>query len=307
MGEKQKIAWIGAGKMGFPMCRNLIMRGYSVTVYDVLEERRQELAGIGAKAAQSMGDAVAGADVVISSIPDDRALDAIALGPDSAFEAARPGLTYIDMSTVSPSASMRCAEAADLKKIGYLRAPVSGSTTLAAAATLTIFVSGPKTIYDHCEVILGCMGQKVFYVGGGEEARYLKLVMNMMVGLTSAMVAEALTFGEAGGMEWEEMIDIINASVVSSPLFGYKAGILKKRDFTPAFTAAQMAKDFDLMLHVGKVQNIPMPFTALVRQFYGALMASGRGERDFFSLVTLLEEMSGLGEQRQRKAGWGLR
>jgi len=118
----------------------------------------------------------------------------------------------------------------------------------------------------------------------------------MMVGLTSAMVAEALTFGRAGGMEWEQMIDIINASVVSSPLFGYKAGVLKKRDFTPAFTAVQMAKDFDLMLDAGRVHSIPVPFTALVRQFYSSLIAKGKGEKDFFSLVTLLEEMSGIKE-----------
>jgi hypothetical protein len=78
------------------------------------------------------------------------------------------------------------------------------------------------------------MGGKVFHVGTGEEARFLKLVMNMMVGLTSAMVAEALTFGEAGGMNWEQMIDIVNASVAASPLFGYKAAMLKSRNFGPA-------------------------------------------------------------------------
>ena len=142
------------------------------------------------------------------------------------------------------------------------------------------------------------MGQKSFHVGTGEEARYLKLVLNMMVGLTSAMTAEALTFGERGGMDWNQMIDIINASVVGSPLVGYKAQMLKDRNFAPAFTAAQMAKDFDIALDTGKAINVPMPITSLVRQFLEAMKATGKGGLDYFGLVSLMEELAGIEPRR---------
>jgi len=294
MADKQKIGWIGLGKMGIPMSQNLLKAGYPLTVYNRTKEKTKELAGAGAKVADSIKTLAAGVDVVISMISDDPVLEAVSKGEGGAFEGAKSGNIFIDMSTVSPAASARVAAVADKKGIKYLRAPVSGSTALAQAATLTIFASGPKDAYEKCVDIFGSMGQKSFHVGNGEEARYLKLVLNMMVGLTSAMTAEALTFGERGGMDWKTMIEIVNNSVVASPLVGYKAQMLKDRNFAPAFTAAQMAKDFDLALETGRANNVPMPLTSMTRQFLGTMKATGKGELDFFGYVTLLEEMAGL-------------
>jgi len=294
MSEKQKIGWIGLGKMGIPMSKNLIKKGYPVTVYNRTKEKTKELAAEGAKVAESPKALAADSEVVISMISDDPVLEEVSIGKNGAFEGAKAGAVYIDMSTVSPVASGRVAEVAEKKGIKYLRAPVSGSTALATAGTLTIFASGPKDAYDKCAEIFGAMGQKVFHVGNGDEARYLKLLLNMMVGITSAMAGEALIFGEKGGMDWNQMVDIINSSVVASPLIGYKAQMLKSRNFTAAFTIEQMAKDFDIALDTGKTINVPMPITAMARQFFGAMKARGKGNLDFFGLVTLLEELGGI-------------
>jgi 3-hydroxyisobutyrate dehydrogenase-like beta-hydroxyacid dehydrogenase len=294
MGNNEKIGFIGLGKMGNPMSRRIIDAGYSLRVFDILEEKVKKLVAHGAQAADSPRTLAAGADIIISMIPDDSVLEAVSIGTEGVLEGVKEGKVYVDMSTVSPVASARVAEVAEKKGIKYLRAPVSGSTSLAAAGTLTIFASGPKDAYDQCVNIFGSMSQKSFHVGTGEEARYLKLVLNMMVGLSSAMTAEALTFGERGGMDWNQMIDIVNSSVVASPLIGYKAQMLKDRNYAPAFTAEQMAKDFDIALDTGKANNVPMPITSLVRQFLGAMKAQGKGELDFFGLVKLLEEMAGI-------------
>ena len=294
MSAKQKIGWIGLGKMGIPMSQNLLKADYPVTVYNRTKEKTKALADAGAQVADAPKALAADVDVVISMISDDPVLEAVSAGADGAFAGAKPGSIFIDMSTVSPAASARVAAAADEKGIQYLRAPVSGSTALAEAGTLTIFASGPKDAYDKCVDIFGAMGQKSFHVGDGEQARYLKLVLNMMVGLTSAMTAEALTFGEVGGMDWNDMIEIVNNSVVASPLVGYKAQMLKDRDYTAAFTASQMAKDFDVALETGRENNVPMPMTSLMRQFLGTMKATGKGELDFFGYVTLLEEMAGV-------------
>ena len=294
MADKQKIGWIGLGKMGIPMSQNLLKAGYPLTVYNRTKEKTKALADAGAQVADSPKALAAKADVIISMISDDPVLEAVSAGKDGAFEGAKSGAVFIDMSTVSPAASARVADAAKKKGIKYLRAPVSGSTALAQAGTLTIFASGPKDAYDQCVDIFGKMGQKSFHVGNGEEARYLKLVLNMMVGLTSAMTAEALTFGEKGGMNWEQMIEIVNNSVVASPLVGYKAQMLKTRNYAPAFTASQMAKDFDIALETGRANNVPMPMTSMMRQFLGTMKATGKGDLDFFGYVTLLQEMAGL-------------
>ena len=294
MADKQKIGFIGMGKMGIPMSSNLVKAGYPITVYNRTKDKTKVLADLGAVVADCPKATAEAQDVIISMISDDPALEAISFGPGGAFEGARSGTIFIDMSTVSPKSSARVATAADEKGIKYLRAPVSGSTVLAEGGSLTIFASGPKDAYDACVDIFGVMGQKSFHVGTGDEARILKLAINMMVGLTAAMVGEALTFGEAGGMDWEQMIDIIGASVVASPLFGYKTQVLKDRNFAPAFTVSQIAKDFDLALSTGQANKVPMPITSIVRQFWGTMIAIGKGEMDFFGFVTLMEEMAGL-------------
>ena len=298
----QTVGWIGLGKMGDPMARNLVKAGVPLTVYNRSPDRTRGLEGEGAAVADSLQALAGPVDVVISMVSDDHALEAVSFGPDGAFAAMAPGAIFIDMSTVSPALSARVAEAAEAKGIRYLRAPVSGSVALAEAATLTILVSGPRDAYDQCLPLFEAMGAKCYHVGNGEEARVLKLSLNMMVGITAAMMGEALAFGDGGGMDWEQMLEVIGNSAVASPLVGYKVGPLKARDFTPAFTASQMGKDFDLALEAAKDTNVPMPITTLVRQFWTTMGATGKGELDFFAYVTVLEEMAGLrpgGEQKE--------
>ena len=265
-----------------------------MTVYDVVQSATAELAREGAKPADSSKAVASDTDVVISMIPDDHALEEVSMGLKGVFEGAKPGCIYIDMSTVSPVLSARVGEAAEKRGIQYLRAPVSGSVESAKAATLTILVSVPRDAYERCKAIFEVMGQKCFHVGEKEEALYLKLLINIMVGVTSAVTAEAITFGKRGGLNWTQMIDIINNSVVASPLIGVKAQMLKGRRFPAAFSVRQMTKDFDLALDTGRAMDVPMPFTALKRQFYAVMKAQGKADLDYFGLAALAQEMAGL-------------
>jgi len=298
MAVKEKIGFVGLGKMGNPMTRRLMEKGYTVTVYDRLEERAKELKAAGALVADSVRSMAGAADVIISMIPDDRAVEAVALGKEGVLENAKKGMVLIDMSTISPMASSRVGEEAKKKGVEYLRATVSGSPKFAETGVLTIFVSGPEGVYQKCQAILGVLGQKLFYVGADEEARYMKLLINMVVGTTAMVVAEALTFGEKGGVDWVKMVDSLGGSVVASPLVGYKVQPLRERKIPPTFTAAQFAKDFNLALATGKALSVPMPITSTVSQFWEMMKATGRGEQDAWSVLFLLEELAGL-----KKAG----
>jgi 3-hydroxyisobutyrate dehydrogenase-like beta-hydroxyacid dehydrogenase len=184
---------------------------------------------------------------------------------------------------------------ADKRDVKYMRAKVSGSIKPATEGTLTIFASGPEDAYLQCLDIFGALGKRFYYIGPGEEAIYLKLVHSIMVGLTTAMIGEAFTFGERGEVDWNQMIDVINNSALNSVFFDYKVPLLKDRNYVnPQSTIDVAAKDIDLALAAGKELNIPMPFTALGREFMHSMQARGKGSLDLIGLVTLMEELAGI-------------
>jgi 3-hydroxyisobutyrate dehydrogenase-like beta-hydroxyacid dehydrogenase len=288
------IAWIGLGKMGLPMAHRLADAGYPLTVHNRSMDKCAALTAKGATAAASPGEAAAAGQIVISMVADDAALEAVALGGSGVFANAAEGTVFIDMSTVSPAISERLAGAAKETGVGYLRAPVNGSVVQAAAGGLVILASGPEAAFETAKPLFEIMGGKIFYIGADEQARYLKLSINIMIGITASMMAEALAFGEAGGLDWAQMVDIIASSAAGAPVINYKTETLKNRDFRPAFTARQMAKDFDLALASAADANVPLPVTALVRQQWNAMIGTGRGEADFFGYVELLEDLAGI-------------
>jgi 3-hydroxyisobutyrate dehydrogenase-like beta-hydroxyacid dehydrogenase len=265
-----------------------------LTVYNRTREKTKELAELGATVADSPQALASGADIVISMILDDKALDSVSIGPEGIMKGARPGLIYIDMSTVSAVASARVAEAAEEKGVKYLRAPVIGGVVHAESGSLGVLVSGPKELFDRCGDILASLSKTSHYLGPKEEGRIMKLVLNMQVGIIAAMIGEALTFGEAGGVQWNQMIDIMANSIVSTPMIQFKAQYLKDRNFIPAFTVNQMIKDFDLVLDTGKATNAPMPIATIVRQLLGIMKAQGKGDIDFWQMLILLEQLGGL-------------
>jgi len=292
--EKETVGWIGLGNMGQPMSKRLLEAGYPLVVYNRTREKTAEIALRGAKVADSPAALASECEVICTMVADSAALEVVTLGSQGVLATARPGSVLVDMSTVSPAASARVAEAARRRQVEFLRAPVSGSTGMAATGTLGIMVSGDQQVYQQVLPVLRVLGQKVFYLGSGEEARYMKLVHNLMVGATCQILAEALVLGERAGLEVAKMLEVLNNSAVASPLVGYKTRPLIERDFAPAFTVRLLEKDFDIILSVAKEMGVPLPVTALVRQLLASAAARGKGELDICSLFLLAEEMAGI-------------
>jgi len=285
---------LGLGRMGVPMALNLVNAGHQVTVYNRSADKTVALTEAGASAVTRPADLGAGAEVVFTMISNDAALEDVTSGPDGVLATMAAGSILVDMSTVTPACSARVAEAATKCSVAYIRAPVSGSVVFAVAKTLTILASGPTQAYETCKPLFELMGGKIFHVGQDEQARYLKLTLNMMVGITAGMAAEALAFSERGGVEWDVLLEVVANSAVASPLIGYKRAPMAARDWTPAFPANQMAKDFDMALDTARDLCTPLPITALVRQYWSTMMATGRGNNDFFGCLELLEEQAGI-------------
>ena len=280
--EGMRVAWIGIGRMGDPMSRRLLAAGAQVVACDRDPARGEALVAAGATAAASPAEAVRGAEISISTVPDDAALEAVIAGRNGVAAAARAGLVHMDMSTVSPAASARVAAALAPTGAAYLRCPVSGSTVTAAAGQLAFFVSGPPDALARCAPVLDVLGTKRMHLGAAEEARVLKLLVNMVVAAMPVLLGEAIDFGTRLGLPREAVVDALGQSVVSSPLLAYKAEALKSRDWTPAASIDLLGKDLDLALAAGREAGLAQPLLEFVRAAYAGLQARGEGELDFF-------------------------
>ncbi len=288
-----KIGWIGLGKMGVPMAGHLLKAGFDLTVYNRSSGPEAALRDAGAGVAENPAALAPNVGTIISMTSDDAALADVTDGPNGAFGAAAPGTLFIDMSTVSPDISAQVGGRAAELGLGYLRAPVSGGVALAVAGTITVLASGAREDFDKALPLFDAMAKKSFYVGEAEQARYIKLALNMMVGMTSAMMGEALVFAERGGAARDTILDVMGESAIASPLVGYKLEPMRKRDFSPTFSAKQMAKDYDLLLAAARNTDTPMPLAAFVRQMWSSMIAGGYGEEDFLAYVKTMEALSG--------------
>jgi len=292
--SKSRIGWIGIGNMGRPMSKRLIDADYALVVYNRTRERTAELANLGARVASTPKELAQEVEIIFTMVADSAALETVTLPPSGVLAGAKPGSVIVDMSTISPDTSIQLAKAAEEKNVSLLRAPVSGSTAMAEAGTLGIMVSGSQDSYERALPLLQVLGKKIFYLGLGEEARYMKLAVNMIIGATCQGMAEALVFGKRAGLAADKMLEVINNSAIASPFTNYKTKMLVTRDFTPAFTVRMMEKDLDLALSQATQLHVPVPLTAYVRQMLTAAKATGKGNLDFCSLCLLAEELAGL-------------
>lgn len=292
--KKHIIGWIGLGKMGLPLARRLLAEGHDLVVYDIASEKTEPLAAKGAKAVRSAREASRSSEFIFTMVSNDQALAEAVMGPDGALAEAPAGAVLVDMGTHSVETSAIVAKRAKGAKLAFLRAPVSGTRMHAENGTLMLFASGSEAIYRRCIPLFNVFATKSYWIGEGEEARYLKLLHNTMLGVTALMLAEALSFGQKGGVKLSQMLDVLNDSVVASPVMGYKTEALKHRTFDLTFTASQMAKDLDLALAAAGHLQMCMPLAATVRQFMGAMIGTGRGEEDFFAILKVMEDLAGL-------------
>lgn len=284
------IGWIGLGKMGAPMCEHLLNAGYSLLIFDMNKQAVAACAARGARACDSIAELGQGADIVISMLPDDSAL--INVGAQ-VLNHMVAGKIFADMSTVSPEASAIICASASAGGIDYVCAPVSGSTELARSAMLTVFASGGKTACTALAPVFATFASTCYQVGSAHQARYLKLAINHMVGSTAALMGEALALGRKGDVDWDVLLDVMASSVIASPLVKYKIDTLKARNFTPAFTAAQMLKDMGLVTSAGKRSGVPMPLADRVYTYFQDY-AQHSPQNDFFGVLEDVEAQSGL-------------
>jgi 3-hydroxyisobutyrate dehydrogenase-like beta-hydroxyacid dehydrogenase len=288
------IAVIGIGKMGLPIAACLLKVGNIVKVFDSSAERLQLAQEQGLTVTTTIAECVKKADIIFSSLPDDTALRSVCA---AVVSNAKKGAIYVDTSTVSLAVSCEVAIPLAQAEIEYLRATISGNNHMLAAGQVTVIASGPQSAWSIAEPFMAHFAPTRFYLGQAEEARLMKLVINLMIGQTAAMLAEALTLGQKGGLDWQNMWQVISASAVASPIVKAKATQLSLHDYTPTFTVVQMMKDIDLILAAGDSLGAPLPQTAMTRQMMVSAIAQGMAGDDYAAVIKVAQKSANTDEK----------
>jgi 3-hydroxyisobutyrate dehydrogenase-like beta-hydroxyacid dehydrogenase len=289
------VSWIGVGRIGGPMARHLVNAGLRVKLYDRRPEAANAIAAGKAVVASSAAECLAGASIVFTSLPNDTALEQVVLNGDGAL-ARCAGAVLVETSTISPQLSQRVAEACIAHGVDYVRLPVSGNPAIAEQARLSAYASGPREAWERVQPIASLFSASQTYMGSGDEARYMKLVLNCLVANFAPLMAESLTLGRRGGIGWKSMLNAIGASPLCSPWLKPKLAALENRDFSATFPPYMIVKDVDLMLDAARELGVTMPMTAATRQRMQGMCAEPFREEDFFALVKVVERDSGMGD-----------
>jgi 3-hydroxyisobutyrate dehydrogenase-like beta-hydroxyacid dehydrogenase len=279
------VGLIGLGNMGSAFAERLLEAGYPLHVYNRTAAKAENLVAEGAVPADSAADLAARVDVVLTSLADDSAFEAVAA---EVVAAARPGTVLVDLSTVSPVASARVASLAEAASVEYLRAPVSGNPTVVRAGNLSVVVSGPPEVLERVDGVIRAIGPTVQHVGEGEQARVVKLALNLMVAGLAELISEALVLGEAAGVSRADLLDVMGNSAVGAPFVKYKTEPLLRDDYSATFTTALMEKDIDLALDAADQEGVDLPLAREMKSLLRGAIDAGYAEDDFIALFAHL-------------------
>ncbi|GIJ45444.1 2-hydroxy-3-oxopropionate reductase [Virgisporangium aliadipatigenens] len=287
------IGFVGLGIMGSPMAGHLVTAGYDVTGYDVAPAGVDRLVAAGGKAAGSVAEAVADADVVVTMLPDHPQVERVVLGDGGVLAHARPRTLLVDMSTIRPETSVAIAEAAATRDVRVLDAPVSGGEAGAKQAALSIMVGGHAADFAAARPLFDVLGRTVVHVGGHGAGQVVKAANQLVVAGIYALVSEAIVLLDASGVDAEAGLNVLGGGLAASRILDLKRASMLAREFTPGFRIDLHHKDMGIVLDAARRANVALPVSGLVAQLVAAARAQGHGGQDHSALLTVLESVSG--------------
>jgi 2-hydroxy-3-oxopropionate reductase len=291
----EQIGFIGLGIMGRPMAHNLLTAGYALVVHNRSRGPVDELVAAGASAAATPREVAQQCDLVITMLPDGPDVRAVATGESGLLAGARPGMLWIDMSTIAPGVAQELARLAGERGVALLDAPVSGGDAGARAGTLSIMVGGSAADVARAEPILRALGTTIVHVGPSGVGQVVKACNQIVVALTIEAVSEALVLGAQAGVDPAVILRVLSGGLAANRVIELRGRNFLEHDFTPGFKVRLHEKDLAIALAAGREYGAALPATALVEQMLLALKQLGRGELDHSALLTLLEDWAGRG------------
>jgi 3-hydroxyisobutyrate dehydrogenase len=293
-GETGRIAWIGTGVMGAAMCGHLIDAGHEVTVFNRTRERAAELVERGARWSGTPADAAAGADVIFTMVGFPSDVREVILGEAGVLATARPESLLIDMTTSEPSLAREVHEAAQLRGLEALDAPVSGGDVGARNATLVIMVGGAEEAFERARPLFEVLGKTIVHQGGPGAGQHTKMVNQLAICSGMIGVCEALLYAHRAGLDVSRVLDTISGGAAGSWSLSNLAPRTLSGDFAPGFKVDHFIKDLGIALDEARRMDLPLPGLALAEQLYVATRAQGYGQRGTHALLLALASLAGV-------------
>ena len=284
----KKVAWIGLGRMGLPMATHLVDAGHSVTGYDLSEESLIKAEAVGIARAQTIKDAVAGADVVFTMLPQGADVLSVYKDPEGILAHATSSTLLVDSSTISIAACHELHSLAKESGFRFLDAPVSGGTVGAEGGTLAFMVGGDQEAFDDASPVIEPMAANIFHTGGPTTGQVAKICNNLILFINLSATAEGAVLAERLGLDKKKFFDIASVSSADSwplrnwyPVPGVVETAASSRDFeAPTFTARLARKDVSLAVEAAHDIGETLRLGEMVQGFYDQLIDDGLGEKD---------------------------
>jgi 3-hydroxyisobutyrate dehydrogenase-like beta-hydroxyacid dehydrogenase len=283
------VGFVGTGNMGSPMAANVLKAGHQMTVWDVRPEATAALERLGAKRAASLTTLAETVRVTLMSLPNDDIVERVVAGDGGLLAGAREGDVIFDLSTVSPGSTKRLAERAAKRGVRLIDAPVSGSVSGAAAATLAVMVGATEAAAGPCTPLLRAIGTNVFYLGEVGRGNTLKLLNNLVALTNQAALCEAMALADRLGVPRQMVGDVVGKSSGASFILERKLGAVVKHDYQPGFFVDLAYKDLGLALDLAREAGARTELVKQARQLYGEASKAGLGRLDSSGLLSMLE------------------
>jgi 3-hydroxyisobutyrate dehydrogenase len=290
----ERVGFIGVGIMGGGMVRNLAAAGLRPRLWNRSPARLAAFLQEGFESAESPARLAAESDVIVTCVSDTPDVQEVLLGERGVLVGVRPGSLVIDMSTISPTATVAIGARLAERGVHMLDAPISGGSEGAAKGTLSIMVGGEAEQVARAMPLFRAMGEAITHVGPLGSGQQVKLVNQILVVVTALAVSEALLFAQAGGLDLEKTLEAVVPGAAGSWMLQNRGPQVVKRDFRPGFTIDLQQKDLRLVLEAADQLGVPVLATSLVFQLYRTLQAEGRGGEGNHALVKALERMTGI-------------
>jgi 3-hydroxyisobutyrate dehydrogenase-like beta-hydroxyacid dehydrogenase len=287
------LGFVGLGVMGSRMVQRLLTAGHTVTGYNRTKSKARGLLDAGMKWADTPRAAAEANDITLSMVANTEALEAVTSGPEGILAGLSSGKIYIDMSTVSPSASRELAAQVATKRAQMLDAPVSGSVSTLEEGKLTFMVGGDRAAFERVEPILKGIGPKATYVGGNGLAVSMKVATNLSLAVQMLAFSEGVLLAEKSGIARETALEVLLNSVIASPMIKYRGPFVLEMPDEAWFDVNMMQKDLLLALEMGRKLDVPLPTTAVTNEMLTTARAMGFAKRDFAVMFEALARMAG--------------
>lgn len=292
------IAWIGLGHMGAPMALNLLKAGHTVVGYDVLVANADALRSAGLQPAQTLAEAVSGADVIFTMLQTSDQVKAVCLSEGGIFDSVKKGAVVVDSSSIDIAVSQALHQTARERGLSMLDAPVSGGVAGATAGTLTIMVGGDATVFDQCHTLFQSLGKTIVHAGGPGHGQAAKICNNLILGVSMIGVCEAFNLAEKIGLDAQTFFEISRVSsgqcwsmTSYCPSPGILPNVPSSHNYQPGFMAKMMLKDLKLAKAAAQEAGASTPLGSHAEALYQQFVDAGSGEKDFSGIIQWLASL----------------